>query len=58
MHPHCVSGDDILIVPGAINAVLDGFVILLVSRAANIELLEADLKYLASSSFMAPSNYF
>lgn len=28
---HCVSGDDILVVPGAINAVLDGLVILLVS---------------------------
>ena len=27
---HCISGDKILIVPGAFNAVLDGLVILLV----------------------------
>jgi len=28
----CISGDNILVVPGAINAVLDGCVILLVGR--------------------------
>ena len=28
---HCVSGDDILVVPGSINAVLDAFIIALVS---------------------------
>lgn len=27
---HCVSGDNILVVPGAVNAVLDGFVIFVV----------------------------
>ncbi|KAL6720706.1 hypothetical protein ACLMJK_002631 [Lecanora helva] len=26
---HCISGDDILVIPGALNAVLDGFVILM-----------------------------
>ncbi len=30
---HCISGDDILVVPGAINAVLDGLVILLVGKS-------------------------
>jgi hypothetical protein len=28
---HCISGDNILIVPGGFNAVLDAFVVLLVS---------------------------
>lgn len=27
---HCVSGDDILVVPGSINAVLDAFIVALV----------------------------
>ena len=31
MSSHCISGDNILVVPGSINAVLDAFIIALVS---------------------------